>query len=69
MHTAILLAITALGIYYYSRGKFVFKNLAREDAAKAFGGKIEADPTTPSDTAPTEPQKPARDEKTGIVSL
>lgn len=69
VHTLILIAIVALGIYYYSRGKFVFKNMAREDAAKAFGGTVEADQTTPSDNAPSEPQKPARDEKTGIVSL
>ena len=69
-HTLILVAIVVLGIYFYSRGKYVFKNAMRKDAAAAFGGEV-ADETNSTVTLPTsdEPKKPARDEKTGIVSL
>lgn len=68
--TAVMVGVVVVGIYFYSRGKYVFKRM-RKDAAKAFGGKVEDVPADDSaiplsDVAPT---KPARDEKTGIVSL
>lgn len=66
IHTLILLIIIGVGIYLTTRDKYVFKQ-KRADAAAAFGGEVEDD--TKSVVAPTDPQKPARDEKTGIVSL
>ncbi len=68
--TAVMIGVIIVGIYFYSRGKYVFKKM-RKDAAKAFGGKVADMPADDSaiplsDMAPT---KPARDEKTGIVSL
>lgn len=66
IHTVILVAISAVGIYFWIRNKFTFKSFAQQDAAAAFGGDIEENkekPLQPEDT------KPARDEKTGIVSL
>lgn len=66
IQTLILLIIIGVGIYLTTRDKYAFKQ-KRSDAAKAFGGKVEEE--TKSIVAPTDPQKPARDEKTGIVSL
>lgn len=69
IHTAILLCVGGFGVYFTLRDRFVFKHPSRADAAAAFGGKVSDDPIPPSTTAPRDPNKPARDEKTGIVSL
>lgn len=73
IHTAILIVISIVGIYFWIRNKFKFKSFAQQDAIEAFGGPIEEPkaPEQPQPVASLEPEEPkkARDEKTGIVSL
>lgn len=67
IHTLLLIAISVVGIYFWIRNKFTFKSLVKEDAQAAFGGSIDEKPAE----KPVQPEEatPARDEKTGIVSL
>lgn len=70
IHTVILLGIVGFGVYFSARNRFVFKNPAKEDAIAAFGGPVDgAQPEQPQQPKTDEAPKPARDEKTGIVSL
>lgn len=67
LHTILLIGIAVVGIYFWIRNKFTFKSASKEDAAAAFGGPVDE----PKKEEPVQPEevKPARDEKTGIVSL
>ncbi len=75
-HTVILVTIAIIGLYLWIRNRFSFKSFAEKDAIAAFGKPIKEEPNSPDKPsspiseleAPEEP-KPARDEKTGIVTL
>lgn len=66
IHTVLLVALSAVGIYFWIRNKFTFKSFAQQDAVAAFGADVEQ---AKEESEEPKPSKPPRDEKTGIVSL
>lgn len=69
IHMLLLIGISVVGIYFWIRNKFTFKSAEQEDAHAAFGGPVEQEKKIPEEPVQKEEPTPARDEKTGIVSL